>query len=300
MKKILTVFLIIFLITVGYFYLKQPKTVQETTNAIISKKPQIVSTESFIVIGDTGSGTRPQYDVAAAIQIYCSKKDCKSTFIAGDVIYDRGITSITDNQLQSKFEKPYENLYMPFYIVFGNHDYLGCKDCYIEYSTKSTKWTMPAYYYIQNFNNITFFIIDTENFNQTQQNWLSKVLTESKSKWKIVIGHRPLATNEYAYINELWNGKKELKELICSQADFYIAGHAHILENVGVLPGCTVKQLITGGGGAYLRKTIDDPKSIFHHEDYGFLALDVEKNSLQYAFVSKYTKVLHTQEINKR
>ena len=111
--------------------------------------------EEFILIGDTGTGSKEQYKVAESIKNYCATKNCKAVFILGDVIYDKGVSSISDEQFKTKFEDPYKEIQLPFYIVFGNHDYLGCVDCYIKYSSVSKKWEMPERFYVTKFENVT-------------------------------------------------------------------------------------------------------------------------------------------------
>ena len=76
--------------------------------------------EEFILIGDTGTGSKEQYKVAESIKNYCARKNCKAVFILGDVIYDKGVASSSDKQFKTKFEDTYKELRLPYYIVLGN------------------------------------------------------------------------------------------------------------------------------------------------------------------------------------
>jgi acid phosphatase len=254
----------------------------------------------FIFLGDTGTGNENQYNVGKSIKGYCEGIKCEAMLIVGDVIYERGVTSLNDSGFQSKFEKPYEGIDLPIYIAFGNHDYLGCKDCYLQYGAISKKWRMPSRYYsISKDDLLDIFVIDTENFDAGQQDWLKKSLSESKAKHKIVSGHRPLLTFEEAHKDEKWDGKDQLKEIICNNAEVYVAAHSHILEDNGKIEGCKVEQLVTGAGGASLRKIIPNGVSKFNYYGYGFVSLKIGENGVRWEFVDDKAKVLYQREVNE-
>jgi len=263
------------------------------TNLQINPSPNPTpNPQTFILLGDTGAGNQAQIDVANAVNSLCKLSNCEAAFIAGDVIYDNGVSTIDDPQFNTKFEAPYKNLNIPFYIAFGNHDYIGCAQCYLDYAQKSSKWNMPSNYYVQRFEGIEFFIIDTENFDISQQNWLSSALKESNIAHKIVIGHRPIKTNEEAYINEKWNGKEELQEIICNSANFYVAGHAHLLELTEV-DGCQVTQIVSGGGGHSTRFITQPNDSIFFHEGNGFATIILNREQLSISFIDNLGVTLY-------
>ena len=125
--------------------------------ALVSTNKDKLDNVSFIVIGDAGTGSKQQYHVAAAIEQICQKKVCDFALGLGDNIYNAGPDSVTDSQFQEKFEKPYQQLNFPFYMVLGNHDSSGLMagdggfnargGIEVEYSQHSQKWTMPERYY---------------------------------------------------------------------------------------------------------------------------------------------------------
>ncbi len=244
----------------------------------INKNTQNPETKDLIFLGDSGMGNEKQKNVAESIKKYCSNNRCFEGYILGDVIYNKGVTDINDNQFHEKFEKQYKDLNFPFYIVFGNHDYFGCTDCYIKYSSRL--WKMPAYFYKRSVDNVDLFIIDTENFDINQQKWLKNELKQSKKTLKVVMGHRPLITYEEAYSGVSWPGKKELEEILCqNKVDIYISGHSHILEYIDKKDTCGFKQIISGGGGADIRKIKTNSVDKFYLEKNGFVSLEINKNN---------------------
>jgi len=257
-------------------------------NNIGGVTPEIESLFSgqFIMIGDTGTGLKRQYDVASSIKAECDKaQNCKAVFIAGDVIYDKGVTSVNDIQFKQKFEDPYHDIALPFYIAYGNHDYAGCKECYLGYNKLSEKWEMPASYYTQTFENEAgFFIIDTENFDKTQQNWLKEALQKDQAPFKVVVGHRPLETYEKTKIGEEWSGMNELQAIICDQVEYYVAGHAHVLEDNGSIGSCSVRQLVSGSAGAFPRTVQQPHPGNFAYEESGFLTMDLKDKQVKATF----------------
>lgn len=269
-----------------------PPPTEKTTH--IDATPQ-----RFIMMGDTGTGLAGQYNVAEEIEKHCQeKKDCTAVFILGDVVYEEGVSSINDVQFKTKFEQPYANIDLPFYILFGNHDYLGCRSCYLEYAEQSEKWVMPSSYYQQSFNDIaTFYATDTEQFDSEQQAWLREAINASDTPLNIVLGHRPIISFESTKRGENWYGKDELQDVVCSQANFYISGHAHVLEDLGSPEGCYARLLVSGSGGAWPRSVDTNDQHQFYFEGNGFLSLFVSKHISTYTFYDSEGNELYHQEI---
>lgn len=282
-----------------YRYVTDFSSVPSAEGVSVEVTSVVEEEQVFIMLGDTGTGNENQYAVADAIGSYCEgEKDfCQAAFIVGDVIYDYGVTSLQDPQFGTKFEEPYAQLDMPFYLAFGNHDVFGCTECYISYSELSDKWNMPARYYSVDYKDTYFHVIDTEQFDEEQQDWLAMELAKNPDAWQIVVGHKPLYTLEITHSAEKWAGIQELKELLCTDADVYVSGHAHVLEDVGQIEGCTVHQLISGSGGAWPREVEENDTDLFYHEDNGFLALAVSRSEIAYTFVSKEGEVLFEHQV---
>ena len=170
----------------------------------------------FIAMGDTGKGNPTQRAVAVAIRDLCAVKGCDFVLLLGDNIYDAGVDSITDSQWQTKFEEPYHDIDLPFYVALGNHDNGGNLiidapgignefdkgKVEVDYTAVSTKWTMPDTHYTFSFGHIGIVVLDTnallwENTqfgNQTQ--WLPQAMMEVQGKdWVFLAGHHPYRSN---------------------------------------------------------------------------------------------------------
>ncbi|WP_290524066.1 metallophosphoesterase [Alcanivorax sp.] len=197
----------------------------------------------FVVIGDSGSGSAGQYAVGEAIAEVCDNKDefvgdmtfpgCDLVVGLGDNIYESGVTSVDDPQFEEKFEKPFEPVQLPFYMVLGNHDntaYVGGDGAgnargefqvdYTYFDGKlSNRWNMPDRYYKHSTGTTTtnprplvdFFALDSNpiaggfadpdlayayhTYGIDQRNWAVNALGSSNAVFKIAMSHHPYLSN---------------------------------------------------------------------------------------------------------
>lgn len=170
----------------------------------------------FIAVGDTGKGNADQRKVAMAMRDLCAAKGCDFVLMLGDNIYDTGVASTTDPQWQTKFEQPYSDVNLPFYVALGNHDYGGKLiidlpgigneftrgPVEVAYSQVSTKWNMPATHYTFTFGHVGFIVLDTNSIlwdnkdNGDQAAWLPTAMMEVAGKdWVFLAGHHPYRSN---------------------------------------------------------------------------------------------------------
>lgn len=170
----------------------------------------------FIAIGDTGKGNADQRKVAIAMRDLCAAKGCDFVLMLGDNIYDTGVASTTDPQWQAKFEQPYNDIDLPFYVALGNHDYGGKLiidapgignefnkgPVEVAYTQVSTKWTMPATHYTFTQGHVGFIVLDTNSIlwsntqNGDQAAWLPTAMMEVSGKdWVFLAGHHPYRSN---------------------------------------------------------------------------------------------------------
>lgn len=247
----------------------------------------------LIAVGDTGTGEEMQYRVADAMEKVCRESFCSGVLILGDIIQDEdGVSSVYDPDFQMKFEKPYQGIDVPFYMALGNHDYYGCVECEIAYSTMSAKWKLPSRYYKESFGAlIDLVILDTENLDRKQIDWAVNELKNSKSKWKIVAGHRPLVSYDERHGSSEEERKPLLEEIICQKADFYLTGHDHNLRDDG--DHCGVRLFTIGGGGAPLGK-ITKSDLPFALSDYGFARIEANNKKISVEFINIEGEIIYS------
>ena len=191
---------------------------------------QMDKTVSFIAMGDFGTGGRGQYLVSEAIDKHCETHACDFVLGMGDNMYEDKVTDPYSPVFEEKFELPYLNLDMPFYMVIGNHDADLIMDgdggsntaaeVEVEYSYRtdrmSEKWKMPAKYYhftsdeYDDHPLLDVFALDTSAMNGLidpnpkyevhyyawkEGKWLDNELEKSKGDFKVAFGHHPYVSN---------------------------------------------------------------------------------------------------------
>ncbi|MEH6345876.1 MAG: metallophosphoesterase [Bermanella sp.] len=130
-------------------------------NLAYIKAEEAMPVIQFLAIGDMGTGEQGQVLVANAMKQVCDDLKCDFVMGLGDNIYDAGVKSVNDEQFNTKFELPYKDVNLPFYMALGNHDNSGLSagdgsfnyrgDLQVLYARDenrpSKKWKMPARYY---------------------------------------------------------------------------------------------------------------------------------------------------------
>jgi tartrate-resistant acid phosphatase type 5 len=187
------------------------------SNEIPADAPPAPKPVRFAVIGDTGKGNADQRKVAIAIRDLCAARGCDFVLMLGDNIYDAGVDSTTHADWQLKFEMPYTDVNLPFYVALGNHDNGGKLLSFelpgignefergkieVDYTQVSTKWNMPATHYTFTWGDVGFVVLDTnaiiwdDTTYGDQAQWLPSALAAVADKrWVFTAGHHPYRSN---------------------------------------------------------------------------------------------------------
>lgn len=244
----------------------------------------------LMAVGDTGTGGPGQYKVAAAMEAVCNqakKKKFDGILLLGDNFYPAGVASTEDPQWQEKFERPYGSpclATMPFYPVLGNHDYRLSPQAQIDYSLVQSRWRMPGRFYSVDFGPVARLIaLDTQHFDwcgsprDCVYDFMKSRIASAKGAWTILTGHHPMASSSAH--GRSYDGtyfKHTIRDTVCKQADFYLAGHAHQLEHLQ-LDGCKTDFIVAGAGGADIGRLKEDrPGSKFVQAKSGFVTMELE------------------------
>lgn len=238
----------------------------------IAKLTTLPNSLNFMVIGDWGhNGHFYQKEVAHQLEIAMYQTDADFVVSTGDNFYPNGVASVNDPLWQSAFENIYHgpHTFEDWYVVLGNHDYLGNAQAQIDYTDKSQRWQLPARYYsktfaLENNEQVLMVFLDTNPIQpeyktrekyrstqgqsyQTQLAWLETQLAGSKAKWKIVVGHHPLYSSGKRFGRN--QGLRDILEPILERHNVhvYIAGHEHDLQYNQPKNG-KVAHFVSGGG----------------------------------------------------
>jgi len=273
-----------------------------------------------IFVGDTGSGQKEQYIVAKSMEKLIKKnKKIKSIIIPGDNIYPEGCNSVEDEQFITKFQKPYENIKLPFYLCLGNHDYgssfSNSSEIQIQYtfSEKNTnqKWNLPHNWYTQSFPLCDLFLIDT-NFDRLSQSQINKQLNDtikninkSKKQWKILCGHhtwRSVGGHGNAENQHELFMKKLLKSV---KIDLYVCGHDHCKSIIEMKNHKTHTLVIGTGGKSYspdmiYRDNLNENELLhMYSPNLGFCHMKCTKKTLSLICYNEKLKEEYKYQIKK-
>jgi len=193
----------------------------------------------FAVIGDTGSGSKEQRQVADEMVRYRSAFPFEFVLMMGDNLY--GSESAKD--FQSKFSDVYKPLLdsnVKFYASLGNHD-LPIQVNY-EYFNMNGK----EYYRFKK-GNIAFYALNSTYMDKKQVQWLEDELAKDTSDWKITFFHHPPYSSASKHGSD-----KQLREVlepifVKYGVNVVLTGHDHVYERIKPQKG--IYYFVSGAGG---------------------------------------------------
>lgn len=262
----------------------------------------------FIAYGDAGKGSKEQQWTADEMSLYAddSANDIRFIINLGDNFYNDGVSSITDQLWNSRFEDIYDQtkLSMPFYSILGNHDYRGNIKAQIQYiSPNNDRWKMPARYYsrtesLTDGTTVDFIFLDTERLfygDAEQIAWVDDKLETSTATWTIVAGHRPL----FSYGFHGFNGSliPRLQPILKYRADIYIAGHEHNMQILGPLND--VYYIVNGAAGESKTTGVGD-LTAFAAGRCGFMAFLISKDEIVCRIIEMNSGLIYNQVLKKK
>ncbi len=268
--------------------------------------PAEETTVTLAAIGDTGANTPFQRAVATQlIDYFHGQHPLDGVLHLGDIIYPEGDI---ERFGQSHYANHYQALWeegVPFYLSLGNHDVLrGFRPEILAF------YGMPNRYYTFQLANgtgtnkvtVDCFALDTNIYKDVDQiAWLKQALASSTADWQVVYAHHPL------HSSGAHGSHKKLTALyapIFKQygVDVYMAGHEHDYERFNPIDGTL--HVVSGGGGAYLRKfSSQHPQSAVRLRAHHFTVLQFGKQAARGQAIDKTGKVIdaftipHTEAI---
>lgn len=196
----------------------------------------------FLVIGDSGTGDRVQYEVGAQMWKAHAVFPYDFAIMLGDNMYG----SERPQDYSKKFEQPYKPMLdanIAFYAALGNHD--DPNQRYYKHFGMGGKR-----FYTYQKKDVRFFALDSNYMDKDQQRWLEEELSRSTSKWKIAYFHHPLYSSGAAHGSEV--DLRAIVEPLFIKYNLHVvfAGHEHFYERIKPQKGI---HYFTAGGSAKLR-----------------------------------------------
>jgi len=276
----------------------------EAIDTVVEREPQEVV--RFVALGDAGEGNPKQYEVGDSMTRICAERGCDYAVYLGDNFYNNGIGEENDPQWDLKFELPYANLHIPFYVTLGNHDYGGNGSgyefwkapFYIEYTDISDKWVFPAQFFRVAGGVVDLWSLDTNaavwGFFEDQSAWLQATVPASTATWKIAFAHHPYLSNgphgnagqyDGAPGSPIGDGeyvKELLDDGVCGKIDLFLCGHDH--NRQWLVDTCQGTELVVSGAGSKTTPLSGENATYFEKSTEGFLWVEADATHLTGVF----------------
>lgn len=243
----------------------------------------------FAVIGDSGTGTPAQYQVAGEMADVYQSFPFDFVLMLGDNIYGRH----TAEDFKKKFDDPYHALLddgVKFYAALGNHDQTT------ERMYKPFNMDGKRFYSFKR-GNAEFFALDSNYMDPEQLDWLRKQLDDSRSTWKICYFHHPLYSHARMHGPDL--DLRKLIEPIFEEhhVSVVFAGHEHVYERLKPQNGINYFVLGNSGELRYhnLRPSAETAKG--YDSDRTFAVVEIAGSRLYFQVFSRTGETVDTGTI---
>ena len=245
----------------------------------------------FAVIGDMGTGTRPQYQTAAKMNEVRGKFPFDFVITLGDNIYD----GHTPRDFERKFEQPYKPLLsagVKFYATLGNHDKANDR-FYKPFNMNGQQ------YYTYKKNNVRFFAMDTTYMSPQQLAWLEKELQNASSDWIICYFHHALYSSA-AFHGSATELRTILEPLFVKyKVNAVFSGHDHVYERVKPQKG--IQYFTEGASGALragnLRKS--DLTAVGYDQDCSFMLVEIAGDELHFQTITRTGRTIDSGVVQR-
>jgi hypothetical protein len=253
-----------------------------------------------VAMGDFGTGSSGQRDVAAAIVRTGRAAPFDFGLTLGDNFYPSGMTGTDDTRWRDWWEALYGPLGITFYPSLGNHEWYSDDGAAAEIAYRSPTWNLPAPYYAFTAGPVEFFAVDTTEVSEAQLLWLDRAVASSTSRWKVVYGHHPIFAPERNAKAGLYMTymQARLWPVIRGRVDAYLCGHQHAMAHMEPRDG--VHFFMSGGGGAPLGKVSKKaPGARFAESTFGYLTLEADAVAMRIAIFDTEGKPFDSEVISK-
>jgi hypothetical protein len=234
----------------------------------------------FLAIGDTGTGTDKQQQLADLMFQYRKVYPYEFVLMMGDNMY--GGESPQDFKL--KFENIYKKLLddkIKFYATLGNHDESNQR-FYELFNMNGEE------YYAFKKDNVSFYSLNSNYMDKRQIKWIEEQMAKDTNKWKIVYFHHPPYSSggKHGSAEEL---RKVVEPIFLKYGvNVVFAGHEHFYERIKPQKG--IYYFITGAGGKLrsgdVRKGSPLTEKAFD-KDMSFMLLEVAGDEMHFQVISR-------------
>jgi 3',5'-cyclic AMP phosphodiesterase CpdA len=249
----------------------------------------------FAVLGDFGTGSKEQYQLAAQMKRVHDVFPFDLVTLVGDNLYG----SERPQDFQKKFEIPYKPLLdagVKFVASLGNHDAneqrfykLFNMDGKTYFSYKASK------------QDVRFFVLESTYMKPEQITWLEKELKDSKEDWKIPYFHHPPYSSGDRHGSDA-RLREVLEPLFVKyNVSVVLTGHDHFYERVKPQNG--IVYFVVGSGGQLRKGNLDKRSTLTaagNDTEQSFMVAEINEDEMTFNAVSRSGRVFDKGVITRR
>jgi len=232
------------------------------------------------IIGDTGTGTDQQQELAGVLKKYHEAFPFEFVLMMGDNMYG--------GEKPADFKTKFENVYRPlldnkvtFYATLGNHDESNQR-FYDHFNMKGEE------YYRFKKGNVAFYSLNSNYMDKRQVKWLEDELRKDTSEWKIAFFHHPPYSSGAKHGSS--SSLREVVEPIFLKygVNAVFAGHEHFYERIKPQKG--IYYFISGAGGKLRKGDVKKNSPLTEKafdKDMSFMLVEVADKHLHFQVISR-------------
>jgi hypothetical protein len=259
--------------------------VERSSSPVTLTLPNKEDSVRFIVIGDTGTGSDKQLEVARMMSRYRQTFPFEFVLMTGDNMY--GSEKAVD------YKEKFENIYRPlldqkvkFYAALGNHDESNQR--FYEYFNMEGQ----EYYRFKK-GNVSFYSLNSNYMDKKQVDWLNEKLATDTATWKIAFFHHPPYSSGGAHGSDTKLRTVVEPIFVKHGVNVVFTGHEHFYERIKPQQG--IYYFISGSGGKLRRGDVKKGSPLTDKafdSDMSFMLIEVNGNQMHYQVVSRTGKTV--------
>jgi len=247
----------------------------------------------FLVIGDTGTGSEQQQELANIMLRYRQVFPFEFVLMMGDNLY--GSEKAVD------YKKKFENVYKPlldqkikFYASLGNHD--ESNERFYEFFNMEGQ----EYYHFKK-GDVSFYALNSNYMDKKQVDWLNDKLATDTAPWKIAFFHHPPYSSGSAHGSD--TKLREIIEPIFLKygVNVVFTGHEHFYERIKPQKG--IYYFISGAGGKLREGNVKQGSPLTakaFDRDMSFMLLEINGDQMYFQVVSRTNETVDSGVVVQR
>jgi hypothetical protein len=234
----------------------------------------------FAVIGDTGTGTDKQQQLADWMIRYKEAYPFEFILLLGDNMY--GGESPRD--FKTKFENIYKKLLdgnVKFYATLGNHDEANQR-FYEHFNMNGEEY----YRFVKG--NVSFYSLNSNYMDRQQIKWMEEQFAKDTSEWKICFFHHPPYSSGGKHGSEVELRKVVEPIFLKYGVNAVFAGHEHFYERIKPQKG--IYYFISGAGGKLREGDVKKGSALTEKsfdKDMSFMLMEIAQGEMHFQVISR-------------